>query len=159
MICRCLKKNQHYRDHFKPFWNFSPKKIWSWFFPKLRYKNALKIEHFHHFLSNVTFKTFPVVGKLYDWPDGLWHFGSFQSFARRWGWFCPHETEGLRKVNQSKKVIFPIPSMVMVYLPTWMVDFYGFHVGKHTVHGWYGFVWKNRRNKNYPSFFSFSSLK
>ena len=23
-------------------------------------------------------------------------------------------------------------SMVMVYLPTWMVDFYGFHVAKYT---------------------------
>ena len=26
----------------------------------------------------------------------------------------------------------PIPSMVMVYLATWMVAFYGFHVGKYT---------------------------
>ena len=26
----------------------------------------------------------------------------------------------------------PIPSMGLVYFPTWMVDFYGFHVGKYT---------------------------
>ena len=26
----------------------------------------------------------------------------------------------------------PIGAMGMVYLPTWMVDFYGFHVGKYT---------------------------
>ena len=27
----------------------------------------------------------------------------------------------------------PIGSMGLVYLPTWMVDFYGFHVGKYTM--------------------------
>ena len=26
----------------------------------------------------------------------------------------------------------PIPSMGLVYLPAWIVDFYGFHVGKYT---------------------------
>ena len=26
----------------------------------------------------------------------------------------------------------------IVYLPTNLVDFYGFHVGKYTIHGWYG---------------------
>ena len=32
-----------------------------------------------------------------------------------------------------------IPSMGLVYLPTWMVDFYGFHAGKYIdIHGWYG---------------------
>ena len=31
----------------------------------------------------------------------------------------------------------PIPSMGLAYLPTWMVDFYGFHVGKYIIHGWY----------------------
>ena len=28
--------------------------------------------------------------------------------------------------------IYPIPSMGLVYLPPWMVDFDGFHVGKYT---------------------------
>ena len=26
----------------------------------------------------------------------------------------------------------------LVYLPTWMVDFYGFHVGEYAIHGSYG---------------------
>ena len=30
--------------------------------------------------------------------------------------------------------------MGLVYLPTWMVDLCGFHVGKYTIHGWYGYV-------------------
>ena len=35
--------------------------------------------------------------------------------------------------------LLPIPcSMYGIYLPTLMVDFYGFHVGKYTIHGWYG---------------------
>ena len=29
-------------------------------------------------------------------------------------------------------LLVPIGSMGLVYLPTWMVDFYGFHVGKYT---------------------------
>ena len=36
-------------------------------------------------------------------------------------------------------VSVPIPSMGLVYLPTWMVVFDGFHVGKNTIHGW--MVW------------------
>ena len=33
----------------------------------------------------------------------------------------------------------PIASMGRnVYLPTWMVDFYGFHVGNYGIRGWYG---------------------
>ena len=124
------KKSTLLQRPFNHFRTSPPKKSEVDFSPNFRYKNALNIENFHHFLSNVTFKTFPVVGKLYDWPDGLWPFGSFQSFARRWGWFCLHETEGqpIEKVDISHT-----ESMVMVYLPTWMVDFYGFHVGKHTV--------------------------
>ena len=36
----------------------------------------------------------------------------------------------------------PIGSMGLVYLPTWMVDFYGFHVGKYTIVPWirHGFI-------------------
>ena len=30
-------------------------------------------------------------------------------------------------------ICFPIGSMGLVYLPTWLVDFYGFQVGKYTV--------------------------
>ena len=32
----------------------------------------------------------------------------------------------------------PIGSMGLVYMPTWMVDFYGFHVGRYAnIHRWY----------------------
>ena len=34
---------------------------------------------------------------------------------------------------------YPIGSMGLVYLPTWMVDSHGFHVGKYTIHGSYGY--------------------
>lgn len=37
--------------------------------------------------------------------------------------------------------IFIPDTQCMVYLPTWMVDFYGFHVGKH---GMIGEFWKTR---------------
>ena len=30
-------------------------------------------------------------------------------------------------------------SMGMVYLPKWMVDFYGFHVGRYTIHRCFGY--------------------
>ena len=35
-------------------------------------------------------------------------------------------------------LIYAHKNPCMVYLLTWMVDFYGFHVGKYTIHGWYG---------------------
>ena len=39
----------------------------------------------------------------------------------------------------AKEALPGIPSMGLVYLPTWMVDFYGFHAGKYIdIHGWYG---------------------
>ena len=47
-----------------------------------------------------------------------------------------------RFARKKGQIQVPIPSMRRaVYLPTWMVDFYGFHVGKYTIHGCYG-VWK-----------------
>ena len=41
------------------------------------------------------------------------------------------------KGSQKERIVFqlsPIASMGLVYLPTWMVDFYGFHVGKYTIY-------------------------
>ena len=43
--------------------------------------------------------------------------------------------------------LFPIESMGLIYLPTWMVQIYGFHVGKYIIHGWYG-VWLVPKNLN-----------
>ena len=45
------------------------------------------------------------------------------------------DLESVRMLGDSQKhdSFYPIPSMGLVYLPTWMVDFYGFHVGKYTV--------------------------
>ena len=51
--------------------------------------------------------------------------GHPSSFPLPWWW------EKVRKGNF--RSLFPIASMGRtVYLPTWMVDFYGFHVGKYT---------------------------
>ena len=35
--------------------------------------------------------------------------------------------------------LYAIGSVGLVYTPTWMVDFYGFHVGKYTIHGLFGY--------------------
>ena len=43
-------------------------------------------------------------------------------------WFYPE-----KKCGKFIVLNYPIASMGMVYLPTWMVDFYGFHVGKYTI--------------------------
>ena len=34
---------------------------------------------------------------------------------------------------EKPNLLKPIGSMGLIYLPTWMLDFYGFHVGKYTV--------------------------
>ena len=54
---------------------------------------------------------------------------------------CPKIHLEFEKINNITTIcwkflgpgVFPIPSMGLVYLPTWMVHFYGFHVGKYTV--------------------------
>ena len=55
--------------------------------------------------------------------------GRGRIFAYMDGWGRLQKIEWVkRETNQSH-----YGSMGLVYLPTWMVDFYGFHVGKYTV--------------------------
>ena len=35
--------------------------------------------------------------------------------------------------TQETNIIYPIPSMWLAYLPTWMMDFYGLHAGKYAI--------------------------
>ena len=44
-----------------------------------------------------------------------------------------HDLNHLGMFLQNIASLFPIGSMGLVYLPTYLVDFYGFHVGKYTV--------------------------
>ena len=46
------------------------------------------------------------------------------------------ELEGKSVGKTLKRVSCPYHPC-MVYLPTWMVDFHGFHVGKYAIHGCY----------------------
>ena len=50
----------------------------------------------------------------------------------------PYQSMG-RTVYFPTILPYPIGSMGLVYLPTWMVDFYGFHVGEYAIHGSYGY--------------------
>ena len=54
----------------------------------------------------------------------------------------PLEAEFFFTETKTEKKTYTSPifigSMEMVYLPTWMVDFYGFHVGKYAIDGSYG---------------------
>ena len=45
-------------------------------------------------------------------------------------WSSPAGHETFHPIPKLKEPSFPIPSVGLVYLPTWMVDLYGCHVGK-----------------------------
>ena len=45
---------------------------------------------------------------------------------------------------------FPIPSMGLVYLPTWNPYKSTIHVGKYTIHGWYGFTRYVLKVRDFP---------
>ena len=55
----------------------------------------------------------------------------------------------LPHVEGLKVDAYPISSMGLIYLPTWMVDFYGKWIGEYTIHGFYGhamrFFFRNLR--------------
>ena len=64
-----------------------------------------------------------------------------------------------QKPVSSKSILYPICSMVLVYLPTWLGDFgqgqmLGFIFQHHGLHMGYGFLWKSNTLKLMPWFFS-----
>ena len=69
-------------------------------------------------------------------PNELWTKSVFQGGHRRKG------RRFFRWTQFWENLPIPVGSMGRtVYLPTWMVDFYGFHVGKYAIHGWYGYIY------------------
>ena len=82
-----------------------------------------------------------------NWKESVWliqglfdlYFG-WNSTLQKWS-MKDHEMQknlprNPEHNNNKPRVLNPIGSMGLVYLPTWMVDFYGFHVGKYTIVPW-----------------------
>ena len=71
-----------------------------------------------------------LINNLTNWPPKN-GFASKMQVLLHWS-NCKFLNKTISRVFRSQ-INMPIPSMGLSYLATWMVDFYGFHVGKYTV--------------------------